>query len=238
MRRTLGRRCGRRAAARAVRATGRARIDFGPILQLVLAIDDHGVAGIQTCTQAHTVPCRLSDGDRANLRSRVFGRGIFSNRINVSSLGSALNGGGGDDSEIKLCVHEKVDIHKLIGEERVVGVVKYGFELVSSSRRINLIVDGLEPSAGDFRGVVTVKGIDDKLNAGTEFGVHLRKLVLRQAENYLYGLELGDDEKSIRVRCMHDVAGVDETQTDAPADWRGDAGIRELQLGVVNLALV
>src|SRR5260370_5942691 len=37
---------------------------------------------------------------------------------------------------------------------------------------------------------------------------------------------------------MHNVAGIDETQADAAADWRSDPGIRELQLGVVNLALV
>src|SRR5712692_1222418 len=37
---------------------------------------------------------------------------------------------------------------------------------------------------------------------------------------------------------MHDVAGIHKTQADAAADRRGDTGIGELQLGVVNLALI
>src|SRR5229473_175919 len=37
---------------------------------------------------------------------------------------------------------------------------------------------------------------------------------------------------------MHDVAGIHEAKTDAAADRRSDAGIGELELGVVNLALI
>src|SRR4029077_16866400 len=37
---------------------------------------------------------------------------------------------------------------------------------------------------------------------------------------------------------MHDVPGVDEAQADAAADRRGDAGICQLQLGVVDLTLI
>ncbi len=37
---------------------------------------------------------------------------------------------------------------------------------------------------------------------------------------------------------MHDVAGIDEAETDTAADRCGDAGISELQLGVVDLALI
>src|SRR6267142_6262800 len=37
---------------------------------------------------------------------------------------------------------------------------------------------------------------------------------------------------------MYDVAGIHEAETDATADRRSDAGIGELELGVVNLALI
>src|SRR5260370_4989528 len=37
---------------------------------------------------------------------------------------------------------------------------------------------------------------------------------------------------------MHDVAGIDETYTDAAGDRGRDAGISELELGVVDLALI
>src|SRR5207244_8360845 len=156
----------------------------------------------------------------------------------VSILGPALNRGGRNNGEIVLDVHEKVDVDKLLGEEGVVGIAKYGFELVGSSGRVNMIVDGLEFSAGDFRGVVAVVGVDNELTAGTEVGVHIGKLILRQAENYRYRLELRYDKKSIRVRSMHDISRIDETQPDTATDWRCNARICKLQLGVVNLALV
>ena len=37
---------------------------------------------------------------------------------------------------------------------------------------------------------------------------------------------------------MHDVADIDEAETDAAADRRSDAGIGELEFGVVNQALI
>ena len=137
-----------------------------------------------------------------------------------------------------LDVHEKVDVDKLIGEEGVVGIGKNGFELVGSSSRINLIVDGLQFSGGDFRGVVAVVSVDNELNAGIKFGIHFGKLILGQAEDYRYRLELRYDKKSIRVRSMHDISRIDETQPDTATDWRCNARICKLQLGVVNLALV
>ena len=97
---------------------------------------------------------------------------------------TALNSSGRDDGEIALGVDEKVNVDKLIGEKSVVGVGKDGFELISSGGQVNLVVDGLKFSAGDFRGVVAVVSIDGKLNAGAELVVHVGKLILRQAENY------------------------------------------------------
>ncbi len=98
-----------------------------------------------------------------------------------------------------LGVDKKVDVDKLVGEKSVVGVGKNGFELVGAGRQVNLIVDGLEFSAGDFGGVVAVVGIDDKLNAGAELGVYLGKLILWQAENHRNRLELSDDQESVCV---------------------------------------
>jgi len=90
----------------------------------------------------------------------------------------------------------------------------------------------------DFCRVVTIKGLDGKLRAGTQFGHHLRKLILRQAENHRNRLELGDDEEPIRVGSMHNVTGIHETKSDAPADRGGDMGVSELEFGVVDLSLI
>src|SRR5260370_4003000 len=69
-------------------------------------------------------------------------------------------------------------------------------------------------------------------------GVYLGKLILRQAEYDRHRLQLGDEQESVGVRGMHDVSDIDEAETDAAADRRGDARISKLEFGVVNLALI
>src|SRR3984893_3880072 len=189
---TGGRRGG--AAACGIRAGRGAGINFGAILQFVQAVNNHAVSGIQAGAQADTVASGLCDGYNSNLRGVV---GIGG--INVSSLGTALNGRGGNDGEVVLGVDEKVDIDKLIGEESVVRVRKHGFELVCAGGYVDLIIDGLELPASDFGGVIAVVGIDSKLDASMELGVYLRKLILRKTENYRDRLELGDGKKSGRI---------------------------------------
>ena len=156
------RRC--RAATRTIRAGRRTRIDFGPILQLVLAIDDDDITGIQTGTQADAVASSLRNGDGINFRNRILASEVFSDSIEVSTLRATLNGSSGNYGQIAFDVDEKVHVDKLIGEKSVVGIAEDGLELIRSGSRINLIVDGLKFSAGDFDGVFTVVGIDNELN--------------------------------------------------------------------------
>ena len=141
----------------------------------------------------------MRDGDGINSRNRVLRSGIFSDTIDISTLWAALNGCSGNDGEIALGVDKKVHVDKLIGEKAVVGIAKDGLELIGPGSRINLIVNGLQFSTGDFGGVVAVIGIDGELDARTKLGVHLRKLILWQAKNHRYRLELGDDQESVGV---------------------------------------
>src|SRR6266436_5926335 len=197
--RTLSGRRRPRAAIHAIRAGRSAWIDSGPILQLVLAIDNHDITGIQTRAQADAVAGSLRDGNGINSRNRVLRSGVFSDTIEVSTLRAALNGSSRNDGEIALGIDEKVHVDKLIGEKGVVGVAKDGLEFIGTGSRINLIVNGLQFSTADFGGVVAVIGIDGELVARTMLGVHLGKLILWQAKNHRYRLELGDDQESVGV---------------------------------------
>src|SRR2546429_654914 len=228
----------RRAATRTIRAGRGAGIDLGPILQFVLAVDDHDITRIQAGAQAHAVAGGLRDEHGINFRNDILGSRVFSDGIKVSTLRATLDGSGGNDGEIMFGVNKKVDVDELIGEKGVVDIAKDGLELVGPGGQINLIVDGLEFSGGNFGSVVAVVGIDHKLSAGAELGVHLGKLILWQTENHRYRLELGDDQESASVGGMHDVANIHEAKTDAAADRRSDAGIGELEFSVVNEALI
>ncbi len=148
---------------------------------------------MQTGAQANAVAGRLRNGDRIYFCGRFLGSRIFRSRIDVSALGPALNRRGGNNGEVVQRVNEQVDIHKLVRKERIISVGKHGLELVRPGGQVDLIVDGLEFSAGEFGSIVAVVGIHGELDPAMEFGVHLRKLILRQAENHRYRLELRND---------------------------------------------
>src|SRR5713226_230770 len=132
-------RLSRRASTGGIGAGCGAGIDLGPILQFVLAIDDHEVIGIQAGAQTDAVASSLRDGDDANFGGVAVGDGV-----DVGALGTALNGRRRNDSEIVLDVNEQMDIHKLIWKENVVFVAENGFELVGTGSGIDLVVNRSE----------------------------------------------------------------------------------------------
>ena len=52
---------------------------------------------------------------------------------------------------------------------------------------------------------------------------HRRQAVLRDGEDHRDRLQLRDHHQAVGVARVHDVAGVDLAQAEAPADRRGDA---------------
>jgi hypothetical protein len=136
------------------------------------------------------------------------------------------------------CVDEQAHVHELIREENIVGIVENRLEPIGAGGGIDLIVDGEQFARGNLFGIVAVKGFDGKLNSGTQLGIDLGKLVLRQAEEHGDRLKLSDEHQAIDVGGVHNIAGVNQTEADTTADGRSDVGKGELQFGVVNLALV
>ena len=66
----------------------------------------------------------------------------------------------------------------------------------------------------------------------------LRQEIFRNGEHHRHGLHLGDDADAGGVAQGHVVALVDQAQADAARDRRDDAGIDEVELGVVDQRLV
>src|SRR5262249_53619306 len=125
-----------------------------------------------------------------------------------------------------------------IGVKDVPAVVEYGCELVGAGGGIDLIVDGQELAGFNFGGVVTVEGFDAELATSAQLCSNLWKLILRESKDDGDGLKLGDHEEAAGVVGMAVVAQVDEAGTHASINRRGDVAVRELQLGVIDLALI
>lgn len=218
---------------RSLGARGDRWSDLAAVLQLVLPVDDDEFAAVETGAEANEISSGLCQSDGPNLDGVVRIDGVH-----VGALGPALDGGGGHDDQILLNVDEKMNIHKLIGEEQVLAVVEDGFELVSAGSGVDLVVDGEKFTGLDFVGVITVEGLDTELATAAQLRGDLRKLVLRKGKDNGDGLKLGDDEQAVGVAGVNNVAGIHEAEADAAADRCGDVAIGELQLGIIDLPLI
>ena len=68
-------------------------------------------------------------------------------------------------------------------------------------------------------------------------GPERRHLLFGDRENHADGLQLRDHEER-RARCRrHEVARIDESETDAAADLRGDVRVRQIQFRAVDVRL-
>src|SRR5258708_35750076 len=114
LRRSLARSWRGRVSPATLSSARSAGIDLRPILKFVLTVNHDDITGIQAGAQAHVVTGSLRDGHDSNL-DRVIGAG----GVDISSLGTALNGRGGNDHEVMLCFHQKMDVDKLVRGERV-----------------------------------------------------------------------------------------------------------------------
>ncbi len=203
------------------------------VLQLVLAINHHGVAGIQPGAYTNVVVGGLRDGDIVNFR----GVGAI-HHVNVGALRAALYRRGGHDGQIFLGVHQQVHVDELIGKQAIVLIGEGGLQFVSSGGGIDLIVDAGERPGSNLGGIVAVESVDGQLTTGAQFGDHLRQLILRQTEDHRNRLQLGNDQQAAGVRSVNHVSSIHQAQTDAAADGRGNVGKGKLELGAIDRSLI
>ena len=64
---------------------------------------------------------------------------------------------------------------------------------ICTAVRIDLVVDGQQRAAGDFLGLLSVKGVHRQVFSRSELLEHRRQAVLRDGKDDRHGFELGDD---------------------------------------------
>ncbi len=149
-----------------------------------------------------------------------------------------LDGGGGDEDDVAEGLDEQAGVDELVGEELVAGVVEGGTELEGAGGGVDLVVERGELAGFDLLDVGAVKGVDRKCALRLQLGLDLRQVVFGDVEDDGDGLKLGDHGEGGGGAGEDDIAGVDETQADATGDGRGDVAVGELDLVVLNGALV
>ena len=137
-----------------------------------------------------------------------------------------------------LRVNEQLDVHELAREESTVLIVKDGLEFQCAGGRVNDIIEGQQGAGCEFRTPCTVKRVDRQFFPFAQLLLNLGELIFGDAENYRDGLKLRDHDEGRGAIGLDDIPGIDEPQSNAPGNGRGDMGVDEIDLGIGKLALV
>ena len=210
-----------------------ARRDRGPRLELVDAIDDHAISG----REAGRYRSRIAF-DRARRDVSHLDRVIRLHHVNESGFRAALHGGGGNDDGSAQGVDHQPGVDELVGKQLVVLVIENRLALDGARARIDLVVDGQQITRGDLVLHVAVISLDGEPPARSHLLHDLGEVILGNREDHSDGLQLGDDGQAIGVGRMDHVARIHQAQADSAGDWRGDPAVNQLQLRVVDNALV
>jgi hypothetical protein len=158
--------------------------------------------------------------------------------VDERPLGAALDGRRGRERRVGPGLDGHPHVDELVREEHAVGVREFGLELDRAGRGVDLVVRGQEPAGAELFLLRAVERVDGNAIAGPQALHHARQRIFGDREHDADRRELRDHHDAGRVRRAHDVARVDLAQADAAADRSDHARVGELQLRIVDVALI
>jgi len=144
----------------------------------------------------------------------------------------------GNQCDVIQRIDEQASIDELVWKKLVLRVGEYCLQLDGSGIGINLVVDARQRTGGQTSLLFPVVSFYGQLLARFYVLQNFWKIVFGYRENNRDRLQLGNDHQPVRVGSMHHIPDIDQAQSDASADRRGDAAITELQLGIIDLSLI
>src|SRR6516164_10286196 len=110
--------------------------------------------------------------------------------------------------------YEQPNVHELAGKKSSILIRKLRPHFDGASGGVDLVVDRKQSSFGDLRLLSAVIGIDSQFCAITRLLLNLGEVVLCNAENNGNRRELGDHHQRSGAIRLHDVARINESQTN------------------------
>ena len=157
--------------------------------------------------------------------------------IDEGAGGAALHRAGRHHDHLLQGIDRQPHIDELARPELLVGVGKFGLELHCAGRLIDLVVDHLQRALVDQCAGVGLQRLHRQRTFG-EGRIDLRHVLLRQVENHVDRLELGEHHQPAGVGRAHHIADVDQADAGAAVDRRGDLGVAENGARIVDRRLI
>src|SRR5277367_4495081 len=202
------------------------------VLELVETGDRNHVAGIHTL---HGGRAAVGGADGYGLDR---GGLIGFHDINERALGIALNRRSGHQGGVRLRIHQEPRVHKLIREQRSIGIRKNRLQFYGASAGVNLIVQSQQLAGSQLGLLVTIECVHRHFVSLAQLFLDLRQIIFGDAENHGDRLQLGDYHQSRGAASGDNIPGIYQAQADAAINGRFDGGIVKIRGGAGDGALI
>src|ERR1700722_7064095 len=204
----------------------RSHVDFRAVPQLVGTVDYDAIAWRQPGDHLHTLALGHAELDRADRYGAV---GI--NEVDERAGHTALDTRRRHRRDVLVGVDQQPDIDELVRVESFRFVRELRPCLDCSGGRIDLTVEGLQDTVGNFAGSAAIVGNCGQHRAGLHPLQDRLDVVFREREQHADRLQLRDHDETVGVAGRHVVALVHQAQTDTAVQRRNDAAILQVYLG-------
>src|SRR5580704_8067144 len=186
---------------------------LGTVLQFFkAAVSDH-LAGIEPGDLSEIV-VGSTGGDVAGLRLAVLDNPHEGLRAIV------LNGRRVDEGDVFERVDQEAGVDELVGEESAAFVIEDGAHFDGAGGGVDEVISGGELALGDHLALGAIIGLHFERLSLVELGDDLLETVFGDGEDDCDGLKLRDDRENGAARGGDEIAGIDQTETDAAGNRR------------------
>ncbi len=135
-------------------------------------------------------------------------------------------------------LHLQAGIHKQVGKQGTVLVLKGRAQLKGSGSRIDLVVGSGELAGSNLFRHLPVPGFDRQLAAMLHLGDNFVQIVFRQSENHRDWLDLRDHQQGGCSIRGDQISGIDQAKPNPAIDGRSNVAIGHLHLVILQGALI
>src|SRR5580658_5990773 len=161
-------------------------------------------------------------------------RDVILNDVHIGFGTVLLDRRGRYKGDVLQGIEQQARIHELVGKQRAILVVELRPGFYRSRRGIDLVVKRQQFALGELLLPGAVKSVGRQLRPAAQPRLYLTQVVFGDREDDRDRRLLGEDRQRRRAGGSNEIAGIDQAQSDASRERRGDVAEIDLDLIVLH----
>lgn len=172
-----------------------------------------------------------------DVRHRLIGLGILYEKNEILTA-VVLDGRGRNQNLVLESSHQQAGVDELVGKQCAVAIVELGAQLYRTGLGVDGVIHRTELPLRQVVRVVAIVDIHVECLTAVKLLHHLGQAILGQYKDHRDRLDLGDGDQGGGGIGRNQISRVNQAKTYATIDGRSDMAITNLNLVVLNGALV